>query len=644
MKNISGRKGGKQIMNKWRFPSNNHGVVNGFNDSGIHTFTNNPYSALAREIIQNSLDASLNNEKVIVEFNQFQIQKNDFPDLNNFIDVLNKCRNQAMLYQNDKKAFTFFDNAIRQLESENHINFLRISDFNTKGLLGSKKDYNSDWINLVKSIGASDKNQQAGGSFGIGKAAPFVCSAFQTVFYSTLDKEGVSASQGVAKFMSFEETINNKKIFTQGTGFYSQNEENKPIFEMTKFGDFRRLTSGTDIFIVGFIEDKKWKQEIIGEIINNYFYAIFKDTLEIKVEETIINHDTLEVVLSEYALIDKNCSLAESYYNVLKSQDTKWFTEDLNNLGIVKIGLLQQDFDLATKKIAMIRKPWMKIKDHKLGNASSHTGVLIIEGDDLNSLLRKVENPAHNNWEAKRASDNTMKQLASDVLTKLKNFINDKITKLIEHNLEDELDIVGLDNILPYDDDGDSDNENKEKDYLNPIIHSISIRKTEPKINKYTEKDEGNYVAFALDDDKIDIGIDPEESLGGRGKKKTKKKRILPPGGVGSDENPYHTSVKIEPEFIKFIIVDKKKQKYKLLYRLKNYTKKHKIKIFMLDEQGVASELSIVQAVSASKILDVKGNTLIVDNYDIGETKSIDVFFETDQYFSAEVIIYEIKE
>ena len=41
----------------WNFPPTNGGREDGFNDAGIATFVGRPLQSLAREIIQNSLDA-----------------------------------------------------------------------------------------------------------------------------------------------------------------------------------------------------------------------------------------------------------------------------------------------------------------------------------------------------------------------------------------------------------------------------------------------------------------------------------------------------------------------------------------------------------------------------------------------------------
>lgn len=105
---------------------------------------------------------------------------------------------------------------------------MRISDFNTTGLLGSAEEYNSPWTNLTKSSGASDKVGSQGGSFGIGKFAPFACSDLRTVFYSTKDKDGEKASQGVARLTSFKKSDEDT---AQGIGFYGEPSKNNPMKE-----------------------------------------------------------------------------------------------------------------------------------------------------------------------------------------------------------------------------------------------------------------------------------------------------------------------------------------------------------------------------------------------------------------------------
>lgn len=169
---------------KWSFPSNNHGDINGISNSGVETFQGTPLKSLAREICQNSLDAAIDNTVVEVEFKSFTLETEELPDASSlkkaFVASLDFWSQQS-----SKKAQDFFERAIKAIEVGT-VPFLRVSDFNTSGLLGSKGEYNTPWCNLTKSSGASDKAGSSGGSFGIGKFAPFVCSDFRTVFIALL--------------------------------------------------------------------------------------------------------------------------------------------------------------------------------------------------------------------------------------------------------------------------------------------------------------------------------------------------------------------------------------------------------------------------------------------------------------------------
>ena len=162
---------------KWNFPSNNNGPILGIADSGVETFKGTPIKSLAREICQNSLDARLDDSKPTkIEFKTFDIDPKSIPDYSNFEDAFKRSLDFWSI-QESTQAKKFFTRALKGLHSSS-IKCLRISDFNTSGLTGSHEEYNSPWCNLTKSSGASDKSGSRGGSFGIGKFAPFACSVF----------------------------------------------------------------------------------------------------------------------------------------------------------------------------------------------------------------------------------------------------------------------------------------------------------------------------------------------------------------------------------------------------------------------------------------------------------------------------------
>lgn len=208
----------------WNFPSNNHGQIFGIADSGVETFNGTPIKSLAREICQNSIDANLKNgEPTRIIFRTFEIAPSAIPDFDDLDDAFSRSL-EYWSKQKSTKAKSFFQSALK-LAKQPKITCLRISDTNTTGLLGSDEEYNSPWCNLTKSQGASDKSGSHGGSFGIGKFAPYACSAFRTVFYSTLDSDGVAAYQGVARLTSFKDK---KGETTQGIGFYGA-DKNAPV-------------------------------------------------------------------------------------------------------------------------------------------------------------------------------------------------------------------------------------------------------------------------------------------------------------------------------------------------------------------------------------------------------------------------------
>ena len=69
------------MKGQWIFPSTGGGEKQGFNNTGIEEFMDDPIKSLAKEICQNSLDAAIDsNQPVIVEFNTFELERENFPN------------------------------------------------------------------------------------------------------------------------------------------------------------------------------------------------------------------------------------------------------------------------------------------------------------------------------------------------------------------------------------------------------------------------------------------------------------------------------------------------------------------------------------------------------------------------------------
>lgn len=418
----------------WNFPSNNHGQIFGIADSGVETFNGTPIKSLAREICQNSIDANLKNgEPTRIIFHTFEIAPSAIPGFDDLDDAFSRSL-EYWSKQKSTKAKSFFQSALK-LAKQPKITCLRISDTNTTGLLGSDEEYNSPWCNLTKSQGASDKSGSHGGSFGIGKFAPYACSAFRTVFYSTLDSDGVAAYQGVARLTSFKDK---KGETTQGIGFYGA-DKNAPVKQQISIDpSYSREIgkSGTDIFVLGFNGSKDWKYDMVASVLDGFLYAVYTGELIVEVEDIIISKETLpELVASHQAYFSE---YADEYYQVLTADEQKspTYTKDIGTMGKVTLRLMiQPDFH---RRVAMVRRTGMKIMDKgNINGLIPFAGVLYIEGDKLNEYLRTLENPQHTKWEIERAEN---KSEAKGVLSALTKFIKACLDELKNDDSEEALD------------------------------------------------------------------------------------------------------------------------------------------------------------------------------------------------------------
>lgn len=433
-------------MINWNFPSNNYGQVTGLNDAGIETFRGNPLDSLAREINQNSCDAKDKNCNlpVIVHFDMLYVPSEDFPERDKFISILNSCRDY---WKDNAKTKQFFENALSIMELE-QIPFLKISDYNTTGLTGVNDSHRGGWHNLIKSVGSSDKDSQSGGSFGIGKHAPFACSGLRTVFYGTKEVEsGKEAFQGVAKLVTH---LNECEEPTQGTGYFGIVEKNTPITTTAEINElFRRSDVGTDIFIAGFNEKSGWEEKIIKSVLENFFIAILKEKLIVKVGETIINVNSLAGLLEKYTKDDPEC-LSYHYYEAYTLSNRYHFSnKDFLSLGEIELFVLPGK-DLP-KRVAMVRGTGMKIYDKgSFRTPFKFAGVMIAKGDSINDFLREIEPPTHSAWEPDRHEN---PEEAKSTIRKLYSWINEKVRSIIVANNEEELDVEGLSQYLPDNDD-----------------------------------------------------------------------------------------------------------------------------------------------------------------------------------------------
>ena len=105
----------------WNFPKSGFGTQSSSDNNNIDTFADDRIGNLVREILQNSLDASLNDQPVRVEFRTFKTRTADFPGIKSFKDYLKKWKESQLDISEDDKDLLFVNKALFELEKEEMI-------------------------------------------------------------------------------------------------------------------------------------------------------------------------------------------------------------------------------------------------------------------------------------------------------------------------------------------------------------------------------------------------------------------------------------------------------------------------------------------------------------------------------------------
>ena len=614
----------------WNFPSNNDGKISGISEAGIETFRGELLKSLAKEICQNSLDAVLDSKKrVLIEFKLYNIPLKEDRRISGLEEIFNLAKNY---WQGNEKTIRFLEKAEKNFKKEK-IRVLRISDYNTTGLTGSDKKKNSTWNNLVKSTGVSDKTGSSGGSYGIGKSAPFACSDLRTLFYNTLDKDGLEAFQGVANLVSFEK----EDIVTQGTGYYGNSKDNTAIRNMDSFGAYTRKESGTDIYIIGFLDDEEWKKKVVEAILENFLISILNDNIEIQVEDILINKENLSFLMEKYK---EDIELTYEYYQVLMEKDSQPLEIEFKDLGKFKLYLLiKKDFK---RKILISRSNGMKIFDrNRISSSIQFSGVCILEDEKINTYFREMETPQHDNWESDRHRN---PKEAEKIKREFFAILKEKVKEKGKETILDEMDAVGVGEYLPdINDIGDNSENNKEnidnkkKKFDFKKITTIEIN--ENNNIKEANSEEKDFVNELSENGDIEDKVGSEEHINMSDES----------SGTGNSDlrnDEKSETVKfshISPSSIRIFKVFDEEEMYKMIFKLEKNTEKVIIAVSIAGEQASIPVVIKKAKDNNGKILESKFNKITIKNLIKDKKYSILFSLNDNENYPVEVKMYGDK-
>lgn len=407
------------------FPELGGGPFQGLNDAGVENFQGAIDAFLARECGQNTGDAPRpGSQNVRLEFSRLDVPTDQIPAIGELRASLAACLERCKELPKERE---FFETAL-ETASERRIAVLKISDYGTTGLTGGDLDEKGRWFALVKSQGLSNKEGNAGGSFGIGKSSPFAASRFRTVFYGTRTGDDATALQGVCRLVTHK---NASGRLTQGTGFIGEydshsDEDGEPVFRAMRGESsipllFRRREFGTDIWVIAYRSGPEWSSELIKSILTNFWPAIHRGSISFKVGEEIIDETNCAEMIDRYA--GQEDFEAQYYYRAVLSQPAM---KRLKYTGSSELYLTASSPDLP-KKICMVRANGMRIFDYQPRACRvPFSGLFTCSDPQGNRLLREMEPPKHDAWDPKRIEGSDGKK----ALDEIKAWIREEVKKL----------------------------------------------------------------------------------------------------------------------------------------------------------------------------------------------------------------------
>lgn len=645
-------------VSKWRFPKSNHGERKGISSGDIETFRKYPFQSFAREILQNSIDArSSDEEPVSVVFKEFDIKTCYIPGYQDLKDAIRRCR-EFWSYKDE--YVNEYNKMMGKLEEES-IHCLRVSDYNTTGLIGvnTSKTESNNFLALTKGTGVSEKSGTvAGGSKGVGKNAAFLMSDIRTVFYSTNANKDLNGdlgsflgSIGVAEFVSgyIDDTHNENSDYTQGTGYYSRDDFNNPLEGLIDFDSAtkeRVIKPGTDIFIIGFSGKGQWEKEVINSILDSFMSTIVRGELKVEINNKVIDKDTISsIVYDDFLILKKQKANIISQYRLLKGgNDVRVFDieTDYGNCELYILLLKKEEEDLATHKCSMIRYPLMKIKDEPVGQGFRISSMCIIDNGNLGKRLRDIENPQHIDWEPNRIDDVSIRNEMKAILKSIKDQIRQRIIECLKIGNSEPLDPNGAGDFLP-----DLENFSNENSSNEGFVNDEKILISKRKENVFLEKN-------PRDENKDSLSVEP--IIGGIGDDDTDEEIYINEGhnrgrggpshpgkeekGKSEDDDEVFKKTQLSGVKYKVMCTNKSEGKIRIIFIAPDTLDNCYLSIFKLDDSNIKTPVLILEMFCNGEKI-ISNDKKEYGPFNIVENKKIilDIHSETRGYYGSEVKI-----
>ena len=430
----------------WEFPPNDSNETEGPNDGGITHFTANRSANVIRECIQNSLDAQKDESSPVrVRIQLISLPRESF-NAEGLMIALGAAVSSKHNDEAHRKQFQRGQNFLKG--TSKGVDTLTIIDSNTTG---ASDDLSLDgkptkWEALTKSTGLSIKERaDSGGSFGLGKHAPFAVTDIRTVLYSTAWVSNNKLNrrfQGKTILVSHIDSSETKRRRTGylGAGNFTplQDDEVPELFCLDN--------AGLAVYIPAYVPETDWKDQSIRAVIEHFFHAIVHRGLEVEVEGTSLEAATLNE--HSHLVGDRTAAFIEA------SRSTPVATTQIAGIGQVTLRIVPNAGEVQTgRQIALVRDSGMMIADrpremslHGLSRIPPHWQkfVAIIECRSFGepSLLRDSESPSHSSISVQQIADREKRGQAATALRQLGNWCRTEIEARVDVQPKDDAENV----------------------------------------------------------------------------------------------------------------------------------------------------------------------------------------------------------
>lgn len=225
------------------------------------------------------------------------------------------------------------------------------------------------------------------------------------------------------------------------------------ILDEFSLNKYKRTEPGTDIYILGFLENDMLKDNIIEAVIENFLVSIWNEKLIVEFDDVLITKDTLGSYVNKLSL--STYPDIHNYYFLLTHINNKIRTIELNKeIFGKKYGfsdgeckLLLMEGEHLNKRILMTRSAGMKLfEQDRIHSSISFTGILMITGKTMNKTFKEMEMPSHDSWQPGRCRENA--KLYTNCYKDLRAYLRKQVKECFSNDTGAEVTAFGVDNLL----------------------------------------------------------------------------------------------------------------------------------------------------------------------------------------------------